>query len=46
MEIHDEMSMLYVKTMGEAYYIELKDEENLLRKQSTRGKGTFKGKGS
>ena len=45
-EIQDEMSMLSLKTMDEAYQMALKAEEKLLRKQSARGKGTFRGKGS
>ena len=40
------MSMLSLKTMDEAYQMALKAEEKLLRKQSARGKGTFRGKGS
>ena len=46
MEIQDEMSMLSLKTMDEAYQMALKAEEKLLRKQYARGKGTFRGKGS
>ena len=38
-QIQDEKS-------NEAYQMALKAEEKLLRKQSTRGKGTFRGKGS
>ena len=46
MEIQDEMSMLSLKALDEAYQMELKAREKLLRKQSSRGKGTFIGKGS
>ena len=46
MEIQDEMSMLSLKTMDEAYQMALKVEEKLLRRQSSRGRGTFRGKGS
>ena len=46
MEIQDEISMLSLKTVDEAYQMTLKDEEKLLRKQSARGKGTFREKGS
>ena len=46
MEIQDEISMLSLKTVDEAYQMTLKDEEKLLRKQSARGKGIFRGKGS
>ena len=46
MEIQDEMSMLSLKTVDEAYQMALKAEEKILRKQSARGKGTFRGKGS
>jgi hypothetical protein len=46
MEIQDEMSMLSLKTVDEAYQMALKAEEKLLRKQSAKGKGAFRGKGS
>ena len=45
-EIQDEMSMLSPKIVNEAYQMALKDEEILLRKKFSRGKGTLKGKGS
>ena len=45
MEIEDEMSMLSLETVDEAYQMALKDEERLLRKQYAIGKGTFKGNG-
>ena len=44
MKIQDEMSMLSLKTVDEAYQMELKAKEKLLRKQSSRRKGTFRGK--
>lgn len=46
MKIQDEMSMLSLKTIDEAYQMALEVEEKLLRKQSAREKGTFRGKGS
>ena len=46
MKIQDEMSMLSLKTMDEAYQMALKAEQKLLRKQSSKGKSTFRGKGS
>eukprot|EP00253_Pinus_taeda_P023337 PITA_23337 len=46
MDIQDEISLLSPKTVEEAYQIALKVEEKLIRKQSARGRGTFRGKGS
>eukprot|EP00253_Pinus_taeda_P030671 PITA_30671 len=46
MDIQDEISLLSPKTVEEAYQMVLKDEEKLMRKQSARGRGTFRGKGS
>eukprot|EP00253_Pinus_taeda_P005681 PITA_05681 len=46
MDIQDEISLLSPKTVEEAYQIALKAEEKLMRKQSARGRGTFRGKGS
>ena len=44
MEIQDELSMMSPKTAKEAYQMELKAEGKLLRKQSAKGRGAFKGK--
>eukprot|EP00253_Pinus_taeda_P020545 PITA_20545 len=44
MDIQDEISLLSPKTVKEAYQIALKAEEKLMRKQSARGRGTFRGK--
>lgn len=46
MDIQDEISLLSPKTVEEAYQIALKAEEKLMRKQSARGRGTFRGKES
>ena len=46
MEIQDEISLLSPKTVEEAYQMALKAEEKLIRKQSARSRGTFRGKGS
>eukprot|EP00253_Pinus_taeda_P034844 PITA_34844 len=46
MDIQDEISLLSPKRVEEAYQIALKAEEKLMRKQSARGRGTFRGKGS
>eukprot|EP00253_Pinus_taeda_P025766 PITA_25766 len=46
MDIQDEISLLSPKTLEEAYQIALKAEEKLMRKQSARGRGTFRGKES
>eukprot|EP00253_Pinus_taeda_P026478 PITA_26478 len=46
MDIQDEISLLSPKTVEETYQIALKDEEKLMRKQSAKGRGTFKGNGS
>ena len=46
MEIQDEIRLLSPKTVDEAYRMALKAEEKLMRKQSARGKGTFRGRGS
>eukprot|EP00253_Pinus_taeda_P029193 PITA_29193 len=46
MDIQDEIILLSPKTVEEAYQIALKAEEKLMRKQSSRGGGTFRGKGS
>eukprot|EP00253_Pinus_taeda_P004034 PITA_04034 len=46
MDIQDEISLLSPKTVEEAYQRALKVEEKLMRKQSARGRGTFRGKGS
>ena len=41
MDIQDEISILYPKTVEEAYQMVLKAEEKLMRKQSSRNRGTF-----
>ena len=46
MEIQYTISILSQKTVDEGYWMALKDEEKLMRKKSTRGKGTFQGRGS
>ena len=46
MDIQDEISMLTPKTVEEAYQIALKAKEKLMRKQSAKGRGTFRGRGS
>ena len=46
MEIQYEMSMVSLKTVDEAYQMEQKAEEKILRKQSAKGEVTFRGKGS
>jgi len=46
MEIQDEISILSPKIVEEAYQMALKVEEKLLRKQSAKARGTFRGKGS
>eukprot|EP00253_Pinus_taeda_P016200 PITA_16200 len=46
MDIQDEISLLSPKTVEEAYQIALKAEEKLMRKQSAKGRGNFKGKES
>jgi len=46
MDIHDEISLLSPKKVEEAYQIALKAEEKIMRKQSAKGRGTFRGKGS
>eukprot|EP00253_Pinus_taeda_P003807 PITA_03807 len=46
MDIQDEICLLSPKTLEEAYQIALKAEEKLMSKQSARGRGTFRGKGS
>eukprot|EP00253_Pinus_taeda_P027252 PITA_27252 len=46
MDMQDEISLLSPKTVEEAYQIALKAEEKLMRKQSARGRGTFRGRGS
>eukprot|EP00253_Pinus_taeda_P029652 PITA_29652 len=46
MDIQDEISLQSPKTVEEAYQIALKAEEKLIRKQSARGRGNFRGKGS
>ena len=46
MEIQDEISVLSPKTIEEAYQMVLKAEEKLMRKQSARNRGTFRGRGS
>ena len=46
MDIQDEISVLSPKTIEEAYQMVLKAEEKLMRKQSAKGRGTFRGKGS
>jgi hypothetical protein len=38
-EIQDELSMMSVKTMEDAYQFTLKAEEKLTRKQNQRGRG-------
>ena len=45
MEIQDELSMLSLKIVDEAYQMALKAEEKILRKQSARGKGSQGGRG-
>ena len=44
MEIQDKLSMMSPKTTKEAYQMALKVEGKLLRKQSAKCRGTFKGK--
>ena len=44
MEVQYELSMMSPKTVEEAYQMALKAEGKLLRKQSAKGRGTFKGK--
>ena len=46
MDIQDEISLLSPKTVEEGYQLALKAEEKLIRKQSAKGRGTFRGKGS
>eukprot|EP00253_Pinus_taeda_P003119 PITA_03119 len=46
MDIQDEISLLSPKIVEEAYQITLKAEEKLMRKQSARGRETFRGKES
>ena len=46
LEIQDEIGILSPKTVEETYQMALKAEEKLLRNQSTKGRGTFRGKGS
>ena len=46
MKIQDEICLLSPKIVYEAYQMALKVGEKLMRKQSTRGKGTFQGRGS
>ena len=46
MEIQDEISVLFPKTVEEAYQMVLKAEEKLMRKKSARSRGTFRGRGS
>lgn len=46
MEIQDEISILSPKIVEEAYQMALKAKEKLLRKQNSKGRGTFRGKGS
>jgi len=46
MDIQDEISILSPKTVEEAYQVVQKTEEKLMRKQSAKGRGTFRGKGS
>ena len=44
-EIQDEMSMATIRTMEDSYQMDLKDEENLSRKQSQRGRGRSQPRG-
>ena len=44
LEIQDEIGLLSPKTVEEAYQMALKAEEKLLRKKSTKKRGTFCGK--
>ena len=46
MEIQDEISILSPKIVEEAYQMALKAKEKLIRKQSSKGRGTFRGRGS
>ena len=46
MDIQDEISLMSPKTVEESYQIALKAEEKLMWKQSAKGRGTFRGKGS
>jgi len=46
MEIEDEITVLSPKIVEESYQTVLKAEEKLMRKQATRNKGTFLGRGS
>lgn len=45
MEIQDEISLLFPKTVEEDYQMVLKAEKNLMGKQCTRSRGTFQGRG-
>lgn len=46
MDIQDEISILAPKRVEEAYHMALRAKEKLMRKQSNRGRGTFRGRGS
>ena len=46
LEIQDEIGLLSPKTVEEAYQMALEAEKKLLRKQSAKKRGTFRGKGS
>ena len=46
MDIQDEISILSLKIVEEAYQMVVKVEEKLRRKQSARARGTFRGKGN
>jgi hypothetical protein len=45
-EIQDEMSMVTIRNMEDAYHIALKDEEKLAQKQSQRGRGKSQSRGN
>jgi hypothetical protein len=44
-EIQDEMSMVSIRTVEDAYHMALKDEEKLSQKQSQRGRGRSQPRG-
>ena len=46
MDIQDEISIMSPKIVEEAYQVALRAEKKLMRKQSARGRGTFRGRGS
>ena len=46
MDIQDEISILSPKIVEEAYQMALKAEEKLIRNKSSKGRGTFRERGS